>query len=302
MKHEKRNTMKTKTTLTAILIAGLSFGQQAAIVNGFEGFETWVNAEVGELPQHWDGFNKNITFSGNTVGSVTCVEKDASDPYEGVFSAKLTSTSVMGGPAVPGMLTVGDLVIDWNAQDGDVIGGEAYTQLPQELYGQFKYTPVGIDTGFVSVWFLENGEEVGQGYFEFTTSTAGWTAFSTTITYEPGAAPDSMNVLFASSTSASNAPEGTVLEIDAIGFGSYLSSASVEAENIQLFPNPTSDTFRVRLQHKIEEPLQLVDANGVIVRTIEMNGLPKEVDVSNLASGVYYVRFGNMVSEKLVIQ
>lgn len=104
--------MKTRATITALLIAGASFAQQAEIVNGFDGFETWVNAETGELPQYWDGFNKNVMFNGMPVGTIECVAKSAADPYEGIFSAQLTSTSIMGGPAVPGILTTGDFVVD----------------------------------------------------------------------------------------------------------------------------------------------------------------------------------------------
>ncbi len=156
--------MKTTSMIVAVLFSGLVNAQQAELVNGFDGFENWVTAEVGELPNEWDGFNKNVQFGGMTVGTVECIEKSIVDPYEGTYSAKLTSTSIMGGPAVPGILTVGNFVVDWSAQDGDVTGGEAYTQLPLELSGQFKYTPVGIDTGFVSIWFTENGVEVGMDY------------------------------------------------------------------------------------------------------------------------------------------
>jgi len=99
--------MKTTSMIVAVLFSGLVNAQQAELVNGFDGFENWVTAEVGELPNEWDGFNKNVQFGGMTVGTVECIEKSIVDPYEGTYSAKLTSTSIMGGPAVPGILTVG---------------------------------------------------------------------------------------------------------------------------------------------------------------------------------------------------
>lgn len=61
--------MKTIVTIVGLTFATLGFAQQAEIVNGFDGFEVWVNAETGELPQYWDGFNKNVEFNGMIVGT-----------------------------------------------------------------------------------------------------------------------------------------------------------------------------------------------------------------------------------------
>jgi len=297
--------MKTRATITALLIAGASFAQQAEIVNGFDGFETWVNAETGELPEYWDGFNKNVMFNGMPVGTIECVAKSAADPYEGIFSAQLTSTSIMGGPAVPGILTTGDFVVDWTAQDGDVVGGEAYTQLPQELYGQFKYAPAGVDTGFVAVWFMENGNEVGRGRFEFTETTGGWTAFSVAIDYDPGAAPDSMNMMFSSTKAEANLPIGTVLDIDAIGFGSFVSVDNLEMGKVRCFPNPTTDSFSVSLAQEFKGSLQLFNVQGSVVLEKEVDGNHTDFDVSGMPAGVYRLRIDDgdlILSETIVIQ
>lgn len=210
----------------------------------------------------------------------------------------------MGGPTVPGILTVGDFVVDWNAQDGDVVGGEAYTQLPQELYGQFKYAPQGIDTGFVSVWFMENGQEVGRGRFEFTETTGGWTSFSVAIDYDPGAAPDSMNMMFSSTKAESNMPIGTVLEIDAIGFGSFVSLENMKMNEVRTFPNPATDSFTVSLKQKVSGTASLLDANGAVVFRQNVDGKTTNVDVSMLPAGVYRLRIEDenvILSETIII-
>ena len=80
--------MKTVATIIALAIGTIGFGQQAEIVNGFDGFEIWVNAEAGELPQYWDGFNKNVEFNGMIVGTVESVEKNATDPTKACFQHK----------------------------------------------------------------------------------------------------------------------------------------------------------------------------------------------------------------------
>lgn len=280
--------MKTKATILALCITGMAFAQQAEIVNGFDGFETWVNAETGELPQYWDGFNKNIQFNGMTVGTIECVEKSTSDPYEGMYSAKLTSTSIMGGPAVPGILTVGNFVVDWNAQDGDIVNGEAYTELPTELYGQFKYSSQGNDTGFVSIWFMENGVEVGRGRFEFTETIGGWTSFSVAIDYDAGAMPDSMNLMFSSSANQTGLiPEGAVLEIDAIGFGSYLKIGDVEPKSIRCYPNPTSERVTIELTNASNGRAELIDMKGAILYSEEFSGNSLTIDLLAFPKGTY---------------
>jgi hypothetical protein len=297
--------MKTTATIIALALGTIGFTQQAEIVNGFDGFEIWVNAEAGELPEYWDGFNKDVVFNGMTVGTVESVQKNATDPYEGLFSAQITSTPIMGGPSVPGILTIGDFEVDWVAQDGDVSGGEAYTQLPQELYGQFKYTPTGIDTGFVSVWFLENGVEVGRGRFEFTETTGGWTAFSVAIDYDQGAAPDSVNMMFSSSQSeAASIPAGSVLEIDAIGFGSYLNTSELFQNTFTTFPNPASSNVNVSLKDDVNGDVSIVALNGTLMKKQSFQGNTVQLNVSDLASGMYQVVIEsdtNRMTQRLVI-
>ena len=293
-------------TILAMTVASWLCAQQAEITNGFDGFETWITAEAGELPQYWDGFNKNIEFNGIPVGTVACIEKSNTDPYEGLFSAKLTSTSIMGGPAVPAILTVGDFVVDWVAQDGDVEGGEAYTQRPTELSGQFKYTPMGVDTGFVALWFLQNGIEVGRGRFEFTETTGGWTSFSVIIDYDAGAAPDSMNLMFSSSQSdASSIPDGTILEIDAIEFGSYLSVNSLESNQVRCYPNPASDYVKVAFKEAVSGQAALVDMNGATVLSKAVQGDALELDVAALPTGTYRLLVeteNNLLSKTIVVE
>lgn len=280
--------MKSISTLIAILFSGIVVSQ-AEITNGFDGFETWTSAEVGELPEHWDGFNRNVMFGPSIVGTVECVEKSSVDPFEGMYSAKLTSTSIMGGAATPGILTVGDFVIDWNAQDGEVLGGEAYTQLPTNLNGQFKFEPVGADTAFVLIWFFENGVEVGRGGFEFTDSTTSWAEFNVAINYDAGAAPDSMNVMFSSSNSETVVPIGTVLEIDAISLSSFLSVEKLETSELMIYPNPSTEFVTVELKETTNGTVQIASLAGVIVKSVPFTALSTTIDVSDVPSGTYLV-------------
>lgn len=297
--------MKTRATILAVWITGMACAQQAELANGFDGFESWVSAETGELPNYWDGFNRNILFNGTAVGTIECVEKSTTDPFEGAYSVKLTSTSIMGGPAVPGILTVGEFVVDWGAQDGDIIGGESYLQKPTELFGQFKFDPQGVDTGFVSVWFLENGVEVGRGRYEFTGSIGGWTAFSVAIDYDAGASPDSMNIMFSTSNSSTGIiPAGTVLEIDAIGFGAY-ANLDTQENSIRCYPNPTMEKVMIELRTATQGHLQLTDMNGAIIYSEEFNGDHMTIDTTAFPKGMYQLMVADenrLISKTIIVE
>jgi len=209
----------------------------------------------------------------------------------------------MGATAVPGILTVGTLEVDWNSQDGDVVGGEVYTQLPTVLNGQFKFQPVGLDTAFVSVWFMENGIEVGRGRFEFDHATPDWTEFNVQIDFDPGAAPDSMNLMFSSTKYLSIIPEGTVLEVDAISFQSFVSVDELQKQSLKCYPNPAQDHITVEFEEAISGEVELVNTIGMVVKTNSFQGSKLVMKDLQLPTGVYrlIVRTEDTIMNELVV-
>jgi hypothetical protein len=293
-------------TILGIVASSIGFAQQAEIVNGFEGFETWQPAEIGELPANWDGFNRNVLFNGMSVGSIECITKDSINPYEGQYSVQIKSTSVMGGAAVPGILTTGSLVIDWQSQNGSISGGEAYTQLPLSLSGQFKYQPVGDDTASVSITFTENGQVVGGGTLDITGTTSSWSSFNIDINYEVGAAPDSMNIIFTSSIQeGGNIIDGTVLEIDAIQLSSFLDVAQEAEINVKCYPNPATAILQIELNEAARETLQLINNQGQSVLVKNYNTSSIQLDVTSLSPGMYQLVLQNskrIYNKRIIIQ
>ena len=298
--------MKKIITVIGIVASSIAMAQQAEIVNGFDGFETWEAAQVGELPAHWDGMNRNVQFNGMSVGTIECVSKDSINAYEGQYAVKLKNTSVMGGAAVPGILTTGSLLIDWQAQDGTIVGGEAYTQLPLALSGQFKYQPVGNDTASVAISLTENGQVVGGGYLEITSNTSSWTPFNLVIDYEQGAAPDSMNIIFTSSIQeGGNIIDGTVLEIDAIQLSSFLEVENEAEIQVKCYPNPATDLIKIELNKATQGTLQLIDNQGQSVIIEDYNSSSIQLDVASLSPGMYHLvmqQEGTFFNQRIVIQ
>ncbi|MBD80899.1 MAG: hypothetical protein CL840_18425 [Crocinitomicaceae bacterium] len=288
--------MNTRLTLFTILLSGITFAYagmahaQNPILTGLESFETWKPAEAGQLPQYWDGFNRDVVVQGRVIGQVACVEKDSSHPVEGEYSVKLTSKPILGGPAVPGILTVGQLMVDFDQRIGDVVGGIPTQIKPDRLVGSYKYSPSGSDTGMVSVWFLEKGKQVGVGNLHLLKTTGGWAKFTVDIAFDAGAKPDSMNIMFSTSLEDTLAPAGSVLELDAISFDFNSSVEQYNQQHFQVFPNPASTILNVKAEHQGEALIQLIDNSGRIC--LEMNEAPlnQQIDVSGFDPGLYHLR------------
>jgi hypothetical protein len=112
-------------------------------------------------------------------------------------------------------------------------------------------------------------------------------------------------MMFSSSQSDPSAiPDGTVLEIDAIGFGSYLSTDELFQNTFATFPNPASSGVNITLKEAITGEVSIVAMNGTVLRKKALNGNTVQMDVSDLASGMYRVLVesdANRMSRALVI-
>lgn len=62
------------------------------------------------------------------------------------------------------------------------------------------------------------------------------------------------------------------------------------ANNISIYPNPTSDIFNLASTTSTIESIKLTDLNGRVVKNINVNSLSStEVNISDLTSGMYFV-------------
>lgn len=285
--------MKSLLLILILILSRATIAQNAPILSGTEGFEEWETAETGQLPKHWDGFNRNIIFGGTQVGTIECVTKDSLDPYSGQYSARLESKSIMGGDAVPGMLTTGDLIIDFNSQSGDIEGGLAYDQKPARLKGHYKYAPAMNDTAFISVSAMENGVQIGIGRIEISTAQNSWTEFILDIHYVPGSSPDTINILFSTSNKENAVPAGSVFEIDGVYFEHSLADQN-ELNNVQwnIYPNPAKDF--ISIDNPLDETVQLelIQMDGKIIQTNNLSSGSNKIALDNQTKGTHLLRVG----------
>lgn len=301
--------MKTIFTFLLITLSSYLIAQNQPLITGVETFGNWTSNSGGELPQYWDGFNREIIINGMPVGTVTTVRKDSADPQDSDYSVQLTSSSVMGGPAVPGMLTTGKMHINFNSQNGDIDGGIPYQAKPAKLKGWYKYNPAMGDTALISIWFKNDTMAIGGGTLKISQSTSLWTAFELDITYSSNLIPDTMNILFSTSTKRNNVPLGSVLDIDHI----WLEGGNVGYErpiyahdDFKLYPNPSSDFIKIESKERFEElRIRILNNLGAVVYESNHYQKNQKIQTRFFKSGIYFVEIGSETSKsikKLIIQ
>lgn len=271
--------------------------QNQPIITGIETFGQWDSTAAGELPRYWDGFNRQVIINGNNFGEVICVTKDSADPQDMDYSVRLENKVVLGGGAVPGMLTNGNLNIDFMSQNGDITGGYPYSQKPSSFKGWYKYNPANGDTALISIWFKQAGQEIGGGEIKIANSTNLWTQFNVNINFLIGTQPDTMVILIASSSKKNNVPPGSVLDIDHIWLeGGTLSSNNLDnnSPKFNIYPNPSSDFINIEtMENGGKNNINIYNCLGEKVLTSYFNSTNHRVDINSLTPGIYYMELIN---------
>lgn len=301
--------MKTLITTFLMLMAFGSYAQNQPIINGVETFGNWVNNVGGELPRYWDGFNREIIMNGMPVGTITTITKDSADPQDSDYSVRLVSTSVMGGPAVPGMLTTGKLDIDFMNQTGDIHGGVPYSQKPSRLKGWYKYNPAIGDSALISIWFKHDTIDIGGGTIKIANAASMWTEFTVDINYSGNLMPDTMNILLSTSTQRNNVPVGSALDIDHIwlegGTLGYKRTFKVHT-GFKLYPNPAENQVNIvpEMNTRVDYVNVYSSTGSLVLQELSFDKA-NPLNTSNLPKGLYFVEIGannTTVIEKLIIQ
>lgn len=85
-----------------------------------------------------------------------------------------------------------------------------------------------------------------------------------------------------------------------------MANQSLNSNNMYLFPNPATETFTVSNENNIISEIDVLDSMGkVVLKESNLNSKDANLNVSNLQSGVYYVRSKTskgINTQKLVVQ
>ena len=90
-----------------------------------------------------------------------------------------------------------------------------------------------------------------------------------------------------------------------LGLSSH-SATTLKAEDVQVYPNPTSNEFTLRTGDVSAAQISVIDMNGQTVSQLKSESSETNINVSNLAKGNYIVEIrtadGNMINKKLSVK
>lgn len=257
-------------------------------------FETWISGE----PEHWDTSNKNIwgtIFQG--------VLEDTLAPQNGSAAVvmKTTVKNVAGVPVtLPGVITLGEIIIDYINQTGYVTAGIPFTGRPDEFRGYYKAGPANNDSCLIGIglskWMGNQRDTIAGGYFFISSNQLSWTEFIIPLDYNVVDNPDSMNIIIGSSDLFNMMPVlGGTLWVDNLSlvYGGVSIHGMVMDENFSVYPDESRQNLCVALnfetQQKTEICLFSIDGK-VLYNTSKVIQRSKEkINISSLPPGIYFV-------------
>lgn len=266
------------------------------------GFEITESLEVRD-PVGWTSGND---IQAAISGGEPMIEEEVfpNNIFEGASALSITSRLISSDSNVTGIIINGQNLL------GDAGGGQAYKgNLEDILSGQYRYAPVGNDTGMVFLRFFSY-EPMGDSTIihletgiPLLPTGSGYECFE--VPYSLAQMPDSFLIGFGSSDvdhifSAAEPGIGSNLLIDIIDFRSC-PTTSIDplwsSSDFQVFPNPTSDLVYLRYDPIPGESyrLDLITLDGrtvqqqLITPSFDDNSRNIELHLSSLAPGYYFL-------------
>lgn len=286
-------------------------------------FETWtndilvptaMNPNSGNNTFGWWDYNYfNSTIAGSSPISLTRLTTPV---HSGTYSVKLqtvvyTPTSwniykTWGYPFIGheyndtlGIMFNGKV----NVNNQSFIPGIACSQKLTQFKFYYQYQPSGNDTAECRVLLLSAGTPVAGGRFKTGVATSGWQQATIDFLYVNGLTPDTLYILF-SSSSLDYAPQaGSIFLIDD---ASYVYPTGVEQivgkeNSINITPNPSNGIFTVQSQSNNSKTIEVYNLLGDRIYSTSTN----KVDISHSPKGVYFVKLKegeNTYTKKIVVQ
>ena len=286
---------KLSTLFFAIIIGSVAYAQ---IPNA--GFEAWTTYTV--TAGSYDGPNGWANLDSALAQFATYTTEKGTPGFAGASYLKLTSKSVPLVGVLPGIAVSGKASV--SGTTFTVQSGFAISTRPQMLIGEWQYAPSGTDQGSILVvltkWntALSKRDTISLTNQLLSGSVTTWTAFSISLTYLHGSAPDSGYIQLASGAVSGTA--GSYLYVDTLAFTGTVANGVVTVNNtsttISLFPNPATGYTNVSYHSNTSGAVKISidDINGKTIKEMDFKkargGNDFPIDVSSFAGGIYFVK------------
>ena len=321
-----------KKTLQLLLVLTLLSATpfvHAQIIN--PGFETWttdllvptaMNPNSGNGTTGWWDYNYfNSTLLGSSPISVTrCTDT----VHSGLYSVRLETkvyTSVSwniykswGYPFI-GHEYNDTLGIVFNGYvDATVPSfkpGFPYTERPTQVKFFYQYKPVGNDTAECRIELLKTMIPVAGGTFKtgVATGSSGWQQAVIDLTYVNALIPDTLWIIFSSSSFDYAPVAGSVMWIDdvSVTLPTGIEKILGEEKGMEIFPNPTNGQFTIINPGKgtNQQSIEIYNTMGKrIYKSTVTQNTSYEIDLSDHPKGIYFVTIiddtKNLTTKKII--
>ncbi len=296
------------------------------------GFETWTNDFIvptamnpnsGNATTGWWNFNYfNSSFLGSSPISVTrCTDTVKTGNYSVRLQTRVytpTSWNIYKSWGIPfigheyndtlGILFNGNV----NVSNQTYVPGIPFTQKITQFSFYYQYKPSGNDTAGCRVLLVNQRNPVAGGIFKTNVATgvSGWALATINLTYINALTPDTLWVLFSSSSLDKNPKAGSILWIDdvSVTLPTGINQLINAEEEVEIFPNPSNGIFSIHSLSTSNEN-QFIEVYNVlgekIFSTTANKQLPNSIDISPYSKGIYYVKLykgEKSISRKIVVQ
>lgn len=178
--------------------------------------------------------------------------------------------------------------------------------------------PYGVDNGGVHInsgvqnrWFylLANGDQTITGVGITNASKIAYLAL-TSLLQNSSQYYDSKNATIQAAINlfgeCSQEHRSTVDAWDEVGISANYSCPGLSLAEIlnnsfvKIFPNPSNGIVKVITGYEIDEPIEIMDLNGKIIKTVKLNHNHPDVDLSDFRNGVYFIKIN--INEQTIIK
>ncbi len=279
--------------ISLLIISSVALAQQD-IPNS--NFEDW---DENDNPVGWQTPNPFLIFLGEKV-----VFKN-DDAIQGNYSVKmetkvLTAPPPVGEIPVPGLITLGEIVVDFVNQTGAVTGGVPFTARPFALTTYVKASQADNDSSLIAAYLFRYDEPsssmdtIAIATTFITEEIADWMELQIPFLYLSEETPDSINVVCISSASFETSYDGSMLVLDdlKVKMESGIEMDLFGNANMKTYPNPACDqvTFEIENMEMRDLILQVFDQQGKMLEEVSLENKISRLDISDYTPATYLYR------------
>ncbi len=309
-----------KTLFISLLLMFLYVEQQVTaqtIIN--PGFETWsndflvpsaLNPNSGNNTTGWWDYN---FFNSSYIGSSPLSVFRCDTAHSGSYSAKIktvvytpTSWNIYKSWGVPfighnyfdtlGILFNGNV----NETGAKYLPGIPFTQKISTLSFYYMYAPQGGDTAECRALLVKQRSAVGGGLVKIHNAASAWTQATITFTYVSTNQPDTLYILFSSSSLDRKPMPGSTFWVDDVSFTLLTGIDDLSfSDVVSIYPNPSSDFISVDLPNKQNVEIEIYTLYGDLVNKVKNQ---TKLDVSEYSPGLYlmHIKQNNQIAIKKI--